>query len=387
MSGSPYGDAPLAPGIRSRVVTGINGLDVHLLEAGFGDPVRPLALLLHGFPDLAYGWRHLMPLLAEAGYHVVAPDQRGFGRTTGWVNDYDAPLAPFGLLNLVRDALALVSALGHRQTALLVGHDFGSPVAAYCAIARPDVFRSVVLMSAPFPGVPTLPFDTANGSAIATPVADPHKLTKALAALDPPRVLYQQYLATREANEDLSHPAQGLHRFLRTFFHVKSGDWPGNMPHPLTDPSAGAFAALPTYYVMERGTTMAQNVAPFEPNAAHVATCRWLTEPELAVYVSEYARTGFQGALMMYRVLADPLLNRELRLFSGRTIDVPSLFVGGTKDWATYVAPGALDLMRSGATTQLQGIEIIDGAGHWIQQEKPAQLGRLLLDFAPKSPA
>lgn len=115
----PYGGGTLPKGIRSRMVPGVNGLDVHLLEAGHESPGRPLALLLHGFPDLAYGWRHLMPLLAEAGYHVVAPDQRGFGRTTGWVNQYDTPLAPFGLLNMTRDALGLVLALGHRLTALL----------------------------------------------------------------------------------------------------------------------------------------------------------------------------------------------------------------------------------------------------------------------------
>jgi pimeloyl-ACP methyl ester carboxylesterase len=388
MSASSYGGGTLAPNIRSRMVKGVNGLDVHLLEAGFGDPARPLVLLLHGFPDLAFGWRHLMPLLAEAGYHVAAPDQRGFGRTTGWANDYDAPLAPFGLLNLTRDALALVSALGRRQVALLVGHDFGSPVAAYCAIARPDVFRSVVLMSAPFPGVPALPFGTANGTnATATSSPDPRKLAEALAALDPPRVIYQHYLATRGAGADLSHPPQGLHRFLRTFFHVKSGDWAGNRPYPLAVVRAEAFAALPTYYVMERGKTMAQNVAPFEPDAAQVEACSWLTEPELAVYVREYERTGFNGALMMYRVLVDPSLTAELQLFSGRTIDVPALFVGGKKDWATHVVPGALDLMQAKATTQLHGVKMIEGAGHWIQQEKPKQLSRLLLDFASKSPA
>jgi pimeloyl-ACP methyl ester carboxylesterase len=84
------------------MVHGVNGLDVHILEAGYESPGRPLALLLHGFPDLAYGWRHLIPILADAGYHVVAPDQRGFGRTTGWVNDYDARLEPFSILNMTR---------------------------------------------------------------------------------------------------------------------------------------------------------------------------------------------------------------------------------------------------------------------------------------------
>ena len=360
----------------------VNGLDVHVLEAGFELPGRPLVLLLHGFPDLAYGWRHVMPLLADAGFHVVAPDQRGFGRTTGWANDYDAALEPFGLLNTARDALALVAALGYRRTAMLVGHDFGSPVAAYCAIARPDVFPSLVLMSAPFPGPPSFPFDTADGGTSPTPVTtDREKLAIALAALHPPRTIYQQYLSTRRANDDLSHPPQGLHRFLRTFFHVKSADWAGNKPHPLTAPTAGAFAQLPTYYVMERGRTMPGNVAPFEPSAAGIAPCRWLTEAELAVYTEEYTRTGFQGGLQTYRVYADPALNAELRLFSGRTIDVPSLFIGGASDWAPYVSPGALDLMQTKATTRLHGVELIDGAGHWIQQEQPTKLSALLLAF------
>lgn len=383
MTISAYGGGTLPAQIRSRMIHEVNGLDVHVLEAGFESPGRPLALLLHGFPDLAYGWRHLLPLLADAGYHVVAPDQRGFGQTTGWSKDYDAPLAPFSLLNLTRDALGLVSALGYRRTAMLVGHDFGSPVAAYCAIARPDIFPSVVLLSAPFPGVPAFPFDTAEaGAASGLPGAGPQQLVTALAALDPPRMLYQHYFSTRDANEDLTHPPRGLHTFLRTFFHVKSADWPGNRPHPLISLSAEEFAQLPTYYVMQRGKTMPDNVALFQPSVEEVDACQWLTEPELAVYAQEYGRTGFQGALQAYRVLADPTLNAELRLFSGKTIDVPSLFIGGESDWATYVSPGALEQMQKRATTRMGNIQFVDGAGHWIQQEQPAQLARLLLSFA-----
>ncbi|MPV60435.1 alpha/beta hydrolase [Burkholderia sp. HI2761] len=365
------------------MIHGVNGLDVHVLEAGYESPGRPLALLLHGFPDLAYGWRHLLPILADAGYHVVAPDQRGFGRTTGWVNGYDAPLAPFGLLNMTRDALGLVSALGYRRTAMLVGHDLGSPVAAYCALARPDVFPSVVLMSAPFPGPPALPFNTAQGDASsARPNTENQKLAAALASLDPPREYYQQYLSTRQANDDMWHPPQGLHAFLRAFFHVKSADWPGNKPYPLKARTATELARMPTYYVMDLGKTMPQTVAPFQPSAAEVRACKWLTEPELGVYTAEYGRTGFQGALQAYRVFSDPDLNAELRLFSGKTIDVPSLFIGGKSDWGTYSAPGALDLMRTKATTRMSRIELIDGAGHWIQQEQPGRLGELLLAFA-----
>nr|WP_222858234.1 alpha/beta hydrolase [Paraburkholderia phenoliruptrix] len=383
MAASTYGEGTLPNGVRSRIIHGVNGLDVHILEAGYESPGRPLALLLHGFPDLAYGWRHLMPILADAGYHVVAPDQRGFGRTTGWSNDYDAPLAPFSLLNMTRDALALVLALGYRRTAMLVGHDLGSPVAAYCALARPDVFPSVVLMSAPFPGPPALPFNIAQSAAVsAKPNNGNQKLAAALAALDPPRKHYQQYLSTRQANQDMWHPPQGLHAFLRAFFYVKSADWPGNKPHPLKAPTAAELAQMPTYYVMELGKTMPETVAPFQPSFGEVMACKWLTEPELGVYTREYDRTGFQGALQAYRVFSDPELNAELRLFSGKTIDVPSLFIGGRSDWGTYAAPGALDLMKTKAATRMGDVELIDGAGHWIQQEQPVRLSELLLAFA-----
>jgi len=128
----------LPPGIRSRFVDEINGLKVHILEAGFDAPGRQLVLMLHGFPEIAYSWRKVMPALAAAGYHVVAPDLRGYGRTTGWAADYDADLRSFRLLNAVRDTLGLASALGYRRVAAVVGHDFGAAVAAWCALVRPQ---------------------------------------------------------------------------------------------------------------------------------------------------------------------------------------------------------------------------------------------------------
>src|SRR3982751_2179150 len=124
------GELPLPAGIRARFVPDINGLTMHVLEAGHEEPGRPCILLLHGFPELAYSWRKLMLPLAAAGFHVIAPDQRGYGRTTGWDADYDGDLSPFRILNIVRDALGLVFAVGHRSVAAVVGHDFGSPVAA-----------------------------------------------------------------------------------------------------------------------------------------------------------------------------------------------------------------------------------------------------------------
>jgi pimeloyl-ACP methyl ester carboxylesterase len=145
-----YPDAQLPPGIRSRFVDNNNGLTMHMLEAGYESGDRPCVLLLHGFPEIAYSWRKVMLPIAAAGFHVVAPDQRGYGRTTGWDGDYDGDLDSYRILNLVKDALGLVYALGHRTVSAVVGHDFGSPVAACCALVRPDVFRSVALMSAPF---------------------------------------------------------------------------------------------------------------------------------------------------------------------------------------------------------------------------------------------
>src|SRR4029450_4625428 len=138
----------------SRLLPNGNGLMMHLLEAGYGREGAPCLLLLHGFPELAYSWRKLMLPLAAAGCPVVAPGQRGYGRPTGWDGGYDDDLSPFRVINLVRDTLGLVSALGHRSVAALIGHDFGAPVAAWCALVRGDVFRSVVLMSAPFVGPP-----------------------------------------------------------------------------------------------------------------------------------------------------------------------------------------------------------------------------------------
>jgi hypothetical protein len=182
----PYGNSTLPPGIRSRIVNNINGLAMHVLEAGFEPKGRPCVLLLHGFPELAYSWRRIMLPLAAAGYYVVAPDQRGYGRTTGWDDAYDGDVDSFRLLNVVLDALGLVSALGYRSVAAVVGHDFGSPVAAYCGVLRPDIFRSVALMSVPFAGPPPLPFNTAEGETpgpSAEVVRD--KVYEDLAKLDP----------------------------------------------------------------------------------------------------------------------------------------------------------------------------------------------------------
>ena len=361
--------AELLPrGVCSRFVDNANGLAMHLLEAGFDDTGRPTVLLLHGFPELAYSWRGVMPALADAGYHVLAPDQRGYGRTQGGDAGYDGDWRSCRFLNLVRDVTGLLAALGVPRVHAVVGHDFGSPVAAWCALTRPDVFGSVVLMSAPFGGVPA-------GSAQA---ADVHA---ALAALPQPRKHYQRYYTTREANDDMWHCAQGVHDFLRAYYHHKSADWSANKPFRLAAWSPEELARMPTYYVMDLRETMAQTVAHEMPDGAAIAACRWLPDAELRVYSTEYQRTGFQGGLQWYRCAADAGCNAELQPFAGRTIDVPSLFIAGRCDWGTHQHPGALEAMRSRACTRMRAVHLVDGAGHWVQQEQPAAVSRLLLEF------
>jgi pimeloyl-ACP methyl ester carboxylesterase len=374
-------EIPLPAGIRSRFVDGINGLTMHVLEAGYETKGRPCVLLLHGFPELAYSWRKVMPALAAAGYHVIAPDQRGYGRTTGSDASYDGDLHPFRLMNLVRDALGLVFAFGYRSVDAVVGHNFGAIVAPWCALSRPDVFRSVVLMSAPFAGPPPLPFDIVD-KPVSTP-ADP--VHRDLANLPRPRKHYQWYYSTREANADMHGAPQGLHDFLRAYYHHKSADWPGNAPFPLQAWNATELAKLPTYYVMDRDKTMAQTVAGEMPTAAQIAANRWLPEHELKFYSNEYARTGFQGGLQWYRCGTTGVNTPDLEIFSGRTIDVPSCFIAGRQDWGIYQRPGAIEAMQSTACSNMLGCHLIEGAGHWVQQEQPDEVNRLLLQFLQRA--
>ncbi|TGE01889.1 alpha/beta hydrolase [Methylobacterium nonmethylotrophicum] len=372
----PYGNGTLPAGIRSRLIPGLNGLTVHVLEAGFEPAGRPLVILLHGFPELAYSWRRIMLPLAQAGFHVVAADQRGYGRTTGWDPSYEASTHPFGFVNVVTDTLALAAALGRRQVACVVGHDAGSPAAAWCALIRPDVFRAVVMMSAPFAGPPALPV----GAPRPGPAESDDALDAQLAALPRPRKFYQRWYRMREANDDMLHAPQGLHAFLRAYYHAKSADWADNAPHPLASRAAEEFAKLPTYYIMDRRKGMAETVATEMPSADQVRSCAWLTEAELDVYVTEYSRTGFQGGLQGYRRYTDADCIADLSIFAGRTIDVPASFISGRSDWGVYQTPGAVEAMRE-ACTRLTGFHLVEGAGHWVQQEQPAEVARLITAF------
>lgn len=373
----PLPSSVLPAGVQSRILPGINGLDVHVLEAGHEQKGRPAVLLLHGFPELAYSWRKQLPALAAAGYHAIAPDQRGYGRTTGWSADYDADLSSFRFMGLLREAIGVLYALGHRTAEAVVGHDFGAAAASFHALVRPDIFKRMVLMSAPFGGVPPVPFDTAGKP----PAPKPPDIHAALAALPRPRKHYQWYQSTREANENQWHAKQGVHDFLRAYYHHKSADWTANKPHELKGWIAEELARMPTYYIMDLAEGMAETVAKEMPSPAEIAANTWLTEAELKVYSGEYARTGFQGGLNWYRVRTSGLIEREYAAFTGRTIDQPSTFISGASDWGNYQSPGALARMQKSACTDMKAIHLVPGAGHWVQQEQPDAVNRLLIEF------
>jgi pimeloyl-ACP methyl ester carboxylesterase len=253
-----------------------------------------------------------------------------------------------------------------------VGHDFGASAAAWCALVRPDLFRSLVLMSAPFGGPPAL---TPSAKLATDPVH------AALAALDRPRKHYQWYYSTRPANEEMWHCRQGVHAFLRAYYHHKSADWASNKPFRLASWSAGELAKMPTYYIMDNDRDMAETVAAEMPSPAEIAACRWLTEAELKVYSDEYARTGFQGGLQWYRSRTEGIGLGDLQVFSGKSIDVPSMFIAGRSDWGIYQTPGAIERMQGIGCSAMRDVHLIEGAGHWVQQEQATQVNTLLLRF------
>lgn len=373
----------LVDGIRSRMVSDVNGLQMHVLEAGYELENRPCILLLHGFPELAYSFRKIMLPLADMGYYVVAPDQRGYGRTTGWHDSYDGDIGQFGMINLVHDSVSLLSALGQRTVDMVIGHDFGSTVAAYCCLLRPDVFRSLIMMSAPFSGAPKLAFNSAPPYQSSREITHPESddIHKQLAGLDNPRKHYQWYYCERRANDNMLKCPQGVQDFLRAYFHFKSADWKDNQPVPLNAWTASELAKMPRYYVMDLDKTMAETVADEMPTNDEIANCGWLTDEELDFYSEEFTRTGFQGGLNWYRCRIEEPYASELKLLSDKQIEVPAGFIAGASDWGIFQQPGALEAMENHACKQWLGLNLIGDAGHWVQQEQPQAVSHLLLEY------
>jgi pimeloyl-ACP methyl ester carboxylesterase len=196
-----------------------------------------------------------------------------------------------------------------------------------------------------------------------------------------PRKHYQWYYSTREANADMTRSRQGMHAFLRAYYHHKSADWLGNRPFRLAGATASDLAQMPTYYIMDLPLDMPQTVAVEMPSPEMIAACRWLPDDELGVYSQEYQRTGFQRALQWYRCRTQGVGNGELQVFHGRSIDIPSMFIAGAQDWGIFQTHGALERMQASACRQMRGCHLLQGAGHWVQQEKPEEVISLLLTF------
>lgn len=393
---------PLPPGIQSQYVDCSDsvGLTFHTLSAGQPASVqhhKPLLLLVHGFPDLAFSWRHVLiplsqivlPDRAPSGYHVVAYDQRGYGRTQGWQHEANSPAVDlkttgFRSMQLVRDALALVSTLGYATVDCIVGHDFGAVTAGLCALTRGDVFRSLVLMSHPWKGTPPRPLsahEKAKGVEGSVDMQRDPDVQLSLANYDPPLKHYKWYSSTAPAAKDWEEASPlGMHSFLRGYFHLKSASWPGNAQiAPLKSWTADQLARMPNYYIMPLDKTMPQTVADElaviqqRDPAEMQKTESWLPEDELSVYVEEWRRTGFQGGLNWYRCMTSPDLNKDdMALFAGRKIDVPLCFISGQSDWGNWQEPGALRGMQNNKScSDCRFVEIIQDAGHWVQQEEP----------------
>ena len=337
----------------------------------------------------------MVPLARQHGYFVVAPDQRGCGQTTlRRTNNteeekkkmirFDDDLAPYGLLNLAADVVSLVYALGYTSVAGIIGHDCGSRIASYCALIRPDLFKSIVIMSAPFTGTPSL----SETDPTITVKPKLHLLNDQLAALDPPRKHYVMYYSTPEADLDMSsHDADGLHAFLRTYFHVKSGDWKPNRNARPLEPSSSSMSTMPHYYIMPLSETMPSCLIPFAPTKDEVEQNKWLPEDELAVYVAQYARIGFQGGLNWYRCLSDPgRWAKDTRVFFEKKITIPAMFISGGCDWGVYQFPGAVEAMRTKFFQHMEDEDfvLVEGAGHWVQQENPDEVLQNLLRFLSK---
>ena len=374
---------PLPAGLSERQITSsASDLSYHIIECG--SKGNPLIILLHGFPELAYSWRKVMPDLARPGFYVVAFDQRGYGRTTGWdASSFErVDLQTFTQTNLVRDVIVLVHRLGYHRVECIVGHDFGCVPASVAALSRPDIFRNVVLLATPFLGSPQLPFDIAPENEELTTKLDLHEELK---QLEPPRKHYRWYYSTAEADKEMA-PSKGLSEFLRGYFHLKSGD-AHNDPRPIKEMTAKELEILPHYYLMplELGMrdTVAQDMTGEENEKMRENSSRWFPDAEFDIYVNEFERTGFQGGLNWYRILTDPELQRDVDIFSGKKIEVPLLYITGTKDWLVYQQPGSIEKMKD-ACTDFRGVKWIGDAGHWVQQEQPEKVAKQILDFLVK---
>lgn len=317
----------LLPGATHRTVA-VPGGRIHCVEQGTG----PLVLLVHGFPESWYSWRHQLPALAAAGHRAVAIDVRGYGRSS-------APAATdaYRMLAHVADNTAVVHALGE-ETATVVGHDWGSPIAANSALLRPDVFTAVALLSVPY-----------------TPRGGPRP-TDGFARIGGEEEFYVSYFQTPgRAEAEIEPDVRG---WLAGFYAGLSGDTPVTADHP------GLFFVPPGARMVGR--------FPAGPLPG------WLDERDLDVYAEEFERTGLTGALNRYRNVDRDW--EDLAAWDGAPVAQPSIFIGGALDASTTWMSDAIDAYPQ-TLPGLSAAHILEGCGHWIQQERPEEVNRLLTDW------
>ncbi len=310
-----------------------NGIAMHIAEAGEG----PTVVLCHGFPESWYSWRHQLTALAEAGFHAVAPDMRGYGQT-------EAPEAidQYTLFHLTGDMVGLCQALGAEQ-AVIAGHDWGAPVAWHCALLRPDLFRAVIGLSVPF--IPRAGFRPTT-----------------IMPQDETDFFYQLYFQTPGvAEEELSRDPRTT---IRQVFYSASGDAPRG--------SEEATAAL-IGMVPRDGGLLSRTRDPETLPA-------WLSENDIDFYAGEFARTGFRGGLNWYRNIDR---NWELLApFTGAKVSVPALYMAGDRD--LVIGFRGLDKLIPNLKLFVPGLcetVMLPGCGHWTQQERAEDVNRAMIGF------
>jgi pimeloyl-ACP methyl ester carboxylesterase len=311
-----------------------NGIRQHFVEQGEG----PLVLLCHGFPESWYSWRHQLPALADAGFHAVAPDMRGYGQT-----DQPSEIDRYTMLHLVGDMIGLLDALGV-EAAVIAGHDWGAPVAWHAALLRPDRFRGVIGLS-----VPHRPRGAVRPTTLMPQTED--------------AVFYQLYFQTPGVAEaEFEHDVR---RLISGVLYSNSGDMPVPVPKDQVGmvPRTGGFAAR-----------MARQPA----NPATLPS--WLTEADIDFYAAEFARSGFRGGLNYYRNIDR---NWELLApFAGAKVTIPALYVAGDRD-LVMAFRGTDQLVANLAhfVPQLRRTIILPGCGHWTQQERAATVNEAVIEF------
>ena len=311
----------------------VNGVDLNVFEAG--DPANETVLLCHGFPEAAYSWRHQLPALAAAGYHVVAPDQRGYGQSS-----LPKDVADYGIGKLVGDLTGLLDHFG-KDDAVFVGHDWGALIVWDAARLVADRMRAVVGVSVPavaWPGPPTQLFKMVYGDNFFY-------------------MLYFQPVGPAETELE-ADPRESLRRLY----------WGGS----------GEGFALPTEMRPMQGTGFLTNTPEPPPLPWLLDGYAWLTEEDLEFFADQFRRSGFFGPVSYYRNLdANYELVKDLGL---DLVTMPSFFIGGTKDPVLVMDNSGLERMQN-MLPDYRGAALLDGAGHWTQQEKPAEFNVALIGF------